>query len=236
VIVMRLPARSTESERMDVERVSRDDLARALADLEWLAGFGGYHRPVLAWLDRIAAGRASLSVLDVASGGGDMLRRIARWGRRRGIALTLEGVDLNPDCRAIAEAAREDWMPITHRTADVFALGDTVAPDVIISSHFAHHLDDADLVRFLAWMEATARLGWFVNDLHRHWLMLAGIRVITRLLPFHRFVRSDGPISVRRSLVREEWEAAIAAAGIDRDRVAIRWHLPFRWGVGTCPG
>lgn len=235
MIAMRLPARSTESERMDVERVARDDLARALADLEWLAAFGGYHRPVLAWLERIAGGRASLSVLDVASGGGDMLRRIARWGRDRGIALELEGVDLNPDARAIAEARREEWMPITYRTADAFALGDALAPDVIISSHFAHHLDDAELVRFLAWMEATARLGWFVNDLHRHWLLLAGIRAITSLLPFHRFVRSDGPISVRRSLVRAEWEEAIAAAGIARSRVEIRWHFPFRWGVGTCP-
>jgi hypothetical protein len=41
---------------------------------------------------------------------------------------------------------------------------------VIVSSHFAHHLSDADLVRFLRWMEGAARLGWFVNDLHRHWL------------------------------------------------------------------
>lgn len=232
---MTLERRSDEPERMDVEEVAPEDLEHALRDLEWLTALGLYHRPVLRWLDRIAAGRASLSVLDVASGGGDMLRRIARWGRRRGIALRLEGVDLNPHARRVAERATEAWMPVTYRTADAFALGPDLEPDIIISSHFAHHLTDDELVAFLRWMEATARLGWFVNDLHRHWLMLLGIRAITGALPFHRFVRSDGPISVRRSLVRADWERALAAAAIPPGRVELRWHMPFRWGLGTCP-
>jgi SAM-dependent methyltransferase len=230
-----LPKRSRAVERMDVEAVPPDDLAHALADLDWLTALGLAHRPTLGWLARIAQGRETLSVLDVGSGRGDMLRRIAAWGARRRIALRLVGVDLNPDATAAARAATDPRLPIDFRTGDALALGDAERPDVIISAHFAHHLDDAQLVGFLRWMEATARVGWFVNDLHRHRLLRAALTGIGRVVPLHRFVVSDGPISVDRSLVRAEWEAALAAAGIPRERVELRWHMPFRWGLGTRP-
>lgn len=220
---------------MDVEPVTPEDLARALADLEWLTALGLAHRPVLNWLGRIARGRATLSVLDVGCGGGDMLRRIARWGEARGLVMRLEGVDLNPDACRAAERATDPALPITWRVGDALALGEGLAPDVIISSHFAHHLADAELVRFLAWMEATARLGWFVNDLHRHRVPERFLQLLGKAVRLHRFVVSDGPISVRRSFVREDWEKVLAAAGIDRSRVEIRWYMPFRWGVGTRP-
>jgi 2-polyprenyl-3-methyl-5-hydroxy-6-metoxy-1,4-benzoquinol methylase len=230
-----LPGRSRTPERMDVEAVAPDDLARALADLEWLTALGLAHRPTLGWLERIAAGRRELSVLDVACGGGDMLRRIARWGAARGIGLRLVGVDLNPHACRAAAAATDPALPIEYRQGDALTLGAALRPDVIISAHFAHHLDDGELVRFLRWMEGTARLGWFVNDLHRHPVALRALQLAVRAIPFHRFVVSDAPISVRRSFVRADWEAALAAAGIARDRVEIRWRAPFRWGVGTRP-
>jgi 2-polyprenyl-3-methyl-5-hydroxy-6-metoxy-1,4-benzoquinol methylase len=230
-----LPGRSQEPERMDVEPVPPEELARALADLEWLASLGLYHRPVFQWLSRIARGRRSLSLLDVACGGGDMLRRIARWGARKGLNLRLEGVDLNPQARVVAERATDPDLGITYRTADALAIGGALEPDVIISSHFAHHLSDGDLVRFLRWSQATARVGWFVNDLQRSRVLEASLKVIGRVVRLHRFVVSDGPISVRRSLVRADWEAALRAAGIPRESVEVRWYAPFRWGVGTRP-
>lgn len=230
-----LPGRSRESERMDTERVTPEDLARALADLEWLTALGLAHRPVLGWLGRIARGRQALSVLDVGCGGGDMLRRIARWGEARGMAMRLEGVDLNPDACRAARRATDPALPITWRVGDAMDAGAECAPDVIISSHLAHHLADADLVRFLGWMEATARIGWFVNDLHRHPVPERFLQLLGKAVRLHRFVVSDGPVSVRRSFVRADWETALAAAGIDRSRVEIGWYMPFRWGVGTRP-
>jgi 2-polyprenyl-3-methyl-5-hydroxy-6-metoxy-1,4-benzoquinol methylase len=233
---LRLEGRVLAPERMDHEAVTPEDLARALRDLERLTAWGLAHRPVLDWLGRIARGQETLSVLDVGSGGGDALRRIARWAAGAGVAVTLEGVDLNPTARVVAQAATDPVLPIRFRTADVFDLGPEERWDVIVSSHFAHHLSDADLVRFLRWMEGAARLGWFVNDLHRHWLPYRALQAAGAALPLHRFVVSDGPISVRRAFVRSDWERAVAAAGIERDRVEIAWWTPFRWGVGVRPG
>ena len=76
---------------------SYEDFRGCLRSLEqinrWLLGY----RPTLAWLRRLPpAPPDPLHIVDVGSGGGDLLRQIAGWARRRGIALELTGIDLNP--------------------------------------------------------------------------------------------------------------------------------------------
>jgi hypothetical protein len=59
-----------------------------------------------------------------------------------------------------------------------------------------------------------------------HFIALSGW-----LLRVHPVVVSDGRISVARSLTREEWQQRIAAAGIPRNAVDLRWFM-FRFGIG----
>ena len=102
----------------------------------------------------------------------------------------------------------------------------------MMSSLFAHHLDDPDLVRFLARMEAGARIGWFVNDLHRHPLPYHAFRALSAAMGWHRFVRHDGPVSITRAFVAADWRRLLAEAGIPPGAANIAWHLPFRLCVG----
>ena len=59
---------------------------------------------------------------------------------------------------------------------------------------------DDQVVTFIRWMEAHARRGWFIGDLHRHWLPYYGFGVLAWIARWHRFVLSDGRISIARSL------------------------------------
>ena len=74
--------------------------------------------------------------------------------------------------------------------------------------------------------------GWFVNDLHRHWLAWRGFQVLGWAARWHDFVRHDGAVSVTRSFRRADWERLLAEAGIDRSTVTVEWKLPFRLCVG----
>ena len=67
---------------------SYEDFRDCLRSLEtvnrWLLGY----RPTLTWLERLPHGlRDPVHIVDVGSGGSDLLRQIAGWARRRGIDL-----------------------------------------------------------------------------------------------------------------------------------------------------
>ena len=87
------------------------------------------------------------------------------------------------------------------------------------------------MVRYLRWMEASAARGWFVNDLHRHWVAYHGFRALSTAAGWHRFVRHDGPLSVARSFRRAEWHDLLRRAGL-AGVAEVRWHVPFRFCVG----
>ena len=130
----------------------------------WLLGY----RPTLAWLERLPRGlREPVHIVDVGSGGGDLLRQIAGWARRRGIAVQLTGIDLNPyAARAAAESTPKE-LGITWVTGDALVYRPEKPMDIVVSSLMAHHLEDEEIVALLRWMEATAQVGWFINDLER---------------------------------------------------------------------
>lgn len=230
---MSLAQRSREPEWMDTEEVTPADFAACLADLAVVNTVTLARAPTVAFMRRVARGLppgTALRVLDVGYGEGDMLRRIHRWGTRRGLRLELSGVDLNPWSAPAAQAATPPGMGIEYRTGNLFDLPPG-GYDVVLSSLFTHHLGDDEVVRFLQWMEAGAARGWFVNDLHRHWVAYHGFRALSTAAGWHRFVRHDGPLSVARSFRRAEWHALLRRAGLD-GVAEVRWHLPFRFCVG----
>jgi hypothetical protein len=91
---------------------------------------------------------------------------------------------------------------------------------------FCHHLQTADLPKFVRWMDRSSTLGWLVNDLYRSKLAASGFYVLSRLLRRHPFVQHDGPVSFARSFRTKDWQSILDDAQIDGVDIAIR--APFR--------
>jgi SAM-dependent methyltransferase len=232
-----LSRRSFAPELMDTETVGFEEFHECLRHLEVVNRWTFAYRPTLRWLDRLIGRRGRpqypLSILDVGFGHGDMLRRIALWAERHGITVQLRGIDLSPWSARAAAAATPAHMPIHYETGDIFDEANEQPPvDIVVSSLFTHHLGDDDLVRFLRWMTVRARIGWFINDLHRHALPYHFIGSVLRLMPVNRMVRHDAPVSVARSFTRADWLRLIRQAGLQPDQVSVDWFFPFRYGVG----
>lgn len=188
--------------------------------------------PTLAFVARALHGvprDVPVTIVDVGFGDGDMLRAIARRFADRP-RLRLIGYDIDRRSAPAATARTPPGLPIRYRTGDAAAMPEPA--DLILSSLVAHHMTDPEIVAFLRWMEARATRGWFVNDLHRHALARHGFRLLAAVARWHPVVRHDGALSVARAFARADWERLIAAAGLDRATIALRWHLPFRWCVG----
>ncbi|MDZ4308779.1 methyltransferase domain-containing protein [Allopontixanthobacter sp.] len=213
-----LETRRIEDELMDDPALDPAIYTQVLHDLAKVNRVTMAHRPTLAFLERTVGGRKSFRLLDVGFGDGDMLRQIARWAEKRGIAAELVGVDLNANSVAAAREATPHGLPITYRAGD-YADYAGEGFDCIVSSLVAHHMTRGQLLDFLHFMDREAAAGWLVNDLHRHWFAYMGWPLLARLMRWHRIVRHDGHLSIARSYRPQEWPELLEAAGVRGARV-----------------
>lgn len=229
---MDFAVRAQLSEWMD-EPCSYEDFRACLVDLEQVNRLTVAYRPTLRWLDALPRrGNEPLHIVDVGCGGGGMLRQVERWAKRRGVAVRLTGIDLNPYAARAAREMTAGSSTIAWWTGDAFSYAPSAPVDVVISSLFTHHLPDAEIVRFLAWMEGTARRGWFINDLHRERAPYHGFQLLAKVMRWHRFVQHDGPVSIRRAFQPEDWERYLKLAGVALETVRVQTFRPARLCVG----
>lgn len=218
-------------DRTDIDCVERESALRDLASFN--QAFLG-HTSILSWLRRAvktAPPGYPLTIVDVGCGYGDLLRSIRRWSRRQNREIALVGIDLHPENIRIARAATEAADRIEFRVMDVFDLPRNMSVDFFVSSLVAHHLSDSKITELLRLLDRTARRGWLIYDLQRHWFLYHFIGVSGRLMRLHPMVVQDGEISVMRSLTRPEWEARINEAGLPRSATTVRWFF-FRFLIG----
>lgn len=205
-----------------------EDFRQCLRDLGQVNRFALSYRPTLTFLNHLTAATPGqlLRIVDVGAGGGDMLRCVERWAQRRGIRVSLVGIDLNPHAARAAREFTPSSSAIQWITGDAFAY--TAPVDVVMSSLFTHHLEEPEIVRFLAWSEAVAQRGWFVNDLCREVTPYRLFGLLAKCMRWHRFVQHDGPVSFRRSFLEEDWRRIVSAAGIDAEKVLLSRWTPGR--------
>jgi SAM-dependent methyltransferase len=202
------------------------DCLRSLETVNWwLRGY----RPTLTWLEQLPRGLSQpIHIVDVGSGGGDYLRQIARWARRRNVPVQLTGIDLDPFAARAASEFTPKELGITWVTCDALVYRPEKPFDIVVSSLLAHHLEDEEIVALLGWMDATVKVGWFINDLERaEWTsrMFGWMR-------WHRIVRHDGPVSFQRAFRKEDWVRLLSATDIPQEAVSVvRWR-PGRLCVG----
>ena len=226
-----LSSRSFEPEWLDGADLDPAELRQVLHDLATFNQTFLGHLQILRWLGKAArahSGGTPLRLVDIGCGYGDLLRAIRRWARRRGVAIDLVGVDLNPETIRIARAATPDADRIDYEAVDVFKFAEATPVDLMVSSLVTHHFTDGEIVEFLRKMEAMARRGWAISDLQRNRFLYHFIGVASRVGRFHPMITHDGQLSVARSLTRREWQQRITEAGLSASEVSIRWFL-FRF-------
>ena len=146
--------------------------------------------------------------------------------------MQLTGIDLNPyAARAAAESTPKE-LRIEWVTGDALVYRPKKPVDIVVSSLMAHHLEDEEIIALLRWMEATAHVGWFINDLMRSEWSCRMFGRLGRTVGWHRFVRHDGPISFRRAFWEEDWVRLLSAAKVPWEAVTVKHWRPGRLCVG----
>jgi ubiquinone/menaquinone biosynthesis C-methylase UbiE len=215
-----MKTRSTELERLDVETPPREEMARVVGYLagvnRWLGGI----RAVACHLEGLAG---PATALDVAAGAGDVARALGK--RFPNLKWTV--LDRSEMMLSFAEGiprVRGDALRLPFRDRSV---------DYVVSTHFFHHLTDSQIVEVLGEFDRVARRGIIVNDLLRRRRALFWIRLLT--LFANPYVKSDGPLSVKRAFTASEIQSLAERAGMGWLRV--RLHFGHRFTLaGERPG
>jgi 2-polyprenyl-3-methyl-5-hydroxy-6-metoxy-1,4-benzoquinol methylase len=221
--------RSYQKELLDGNNIPFEDIKTNMQELEFINRHLGGHAITLEGIGYFANGQP-LRVLEIGCGGGDNLAAIRHWANRSNQEVILTGVDINAECIAFAESQKNN-EGIEFIQSDYRDLLVSEKPDVIFSSLFCHHFNYDELVVMLQWMFENSRLGFVINDLHRHPLAYYSIKMLTGLFSKSYLVKNDAPLSVLRGLTRSEWESVFAEAGITSFK--CRWKWAFRWLI-TC--
>ncbi len=222
--------RSDEDELLDDASQDLKELAENLRDIRRVNQLLGGTTTVLRHLPRLLADipdKRPVTVLDLATGSGDIPLAISRWAHRRDIPMTIVASDFSEDILAAARQHITDTQGIALAQHDARAvpLPDKEF-DIVLCSLSLHHFAPDDAVRVLREMDRLSRVGFILNDLYRSRLGYAAAWIAARLTTRNRLTRNDAPLSVRRAYSPDELRELLRRAEIDD--ASISTHLWFR--------
>lgn len=200
------------------------DLSKNLQDIRRLNRWLGETSIVLRYLQRLL-GSPPATLLDVATGSGDIPLHAFIWATASNLDLTVTGLDSSQE--VLNEARARCGGAVRLVTGDARQLPfEENTFDIVTSSLALHHFDPDDAVLALSEMWRVARGAVLVVDLVRSYPAYAGTWLATRIVARNRITRHDGPLSVLRSYTPTESLDLARAAGLVNPLVTA--HVPFR--------
>jgi ubiquinone/menaquinone biosynthesis C-methylase UbiE len=209
-------------ELLDTDSGSPAEIAASLSDLNRINRWFGGISTTTSMIRQVAQelGASSLSMLEVAAGGGYVPERARRKLVRQGIELEVTLLDRAPS-----------HLVNGHRSVagDVLALPfHDSSFDLVGSVIFMHHLPPEHVIQSVNEALRVCRAAVIINDVVRHPIHLA---LVYAGLPLFRsrLTHHDAPASVRQAYTVAEMQDLLrrTTAG----RVEIYRHYLFRMGV-----
>jgi SAM-dependent methyltransferase len=212
-----------------------NDAALLRADLrvlDYINRFLGGHRIALGYLDELldTAPMNPVRILDLATGGADVPRAIARWARRKRIGVEITAMDRNPEILTLARERCAGWPEIRIEQHDLLALPYAAASfDVVTCSLTLHHFTRANVVAILRRIHDITRVGYIINDLRRNRVAIGLTKLMARTIIRNPIAQFDAPASCERAFSVAELRAMAARAELRS--FVIRRHRYFRVAI-----
>jgi hypothetical protein len=222
-------SRSSAAEMMDDFTIEGSVLRDTLDKLETINRLLGGNSVTLKGLKKIllkSSKTKTITIVDLGCGHGDILRDVAKFGRKNSYKFKLIGIDANNAAIDYAKALSKDYPELSFETIDVFSEDFKKQKyDVVLCTLFLHHFKNNEIIPFLKSTVQKASIGVIVNDLQRHKLAYYLFKMIGLFIK-NKMVREDGLTSVLRAFKRNELEAILTKTGVN---FSIQWKWAFRY-------
>jgi 2-polyprenyl-3-methyl-5-hydroxy-6-metoxy-1,4-benzoquinol methylase len=223
--------RTDKEELMDDFSIGGDLLKDTLDKLENINRWLGGNLVTVNSLKKVLKNHPkeqALSIVDIGCGHGDILRDVAKFGRKNGYKMTLLGVDANPTAIAYANELSTAYPEVHFKTEDIFS--DEFKKrefDVVLATLFLHHFKEESLVSFLDNTLKQTKIGVVVNDLHRHTLAYYLFMLLSVFIK-NKMIIEDGLTSVLRGFKRKDLIQLSERLQV-KPQVSWKWAFRFQW-------
>jgi len=227
--VIGLSKRVLHPELLDEGAMPDNIVRESLLDLRWINRRFGGQRLLLEALEAEISrlGLTKFSVLDIASGSGDLPMAIVDWAQQRRLQPQVFALEYWYRHLSLFRSDFRRYPRLHPVCGDAFS-----APfrdqmfDFVTCSLFFHHLTETEAGELLKGMARLARYAIVVSDLERHWLPFYYFQAFSRFFAKSFVSRADGVTSFRQAFRKEELEQVVKAACLSNYKVERRW--PFR--------
>lgn len=169
-----------------------------------------------------------LIIIDLGCGGGDMLRKVANYGKERGYTFKLIGIDANEDTLMYARHISKHYPEISFINCDIFSeTFESLEYDVVLTTLFLHHFNENQIIKILSSTQKKAKLGIVVNDLHRNSIAYYLFKLVCLTLK-NKMVTEDGLTSILRGFKREELEIFSKKLQVT-PQIYWKWAFRYQW-------
>ena len=170
---------------------------------------------------------ATLTIVDLGCGSGDMLRAVADYGRENKFNFKLTGIDANEYTIDYARKLSTNYPEICYEKSDVFDDEFSgAAYDIALATLFLHHFTNEEIESLLQPLAKNTRTGIVINDLHRSRVAYYLFKGISLFIS-NPMVKKDGAISILRGFKKNELIAI--SKKIKGTISSIRWKWAFRY-------
>ena len=221
--------RSSEMEIMDDFTMEGALFRDTLNKLEIINRFLGGNSVTINGLKNLLKNQSknkTITIVDLGCGNGDILRDVAKFGRKNNYSFNLTGIDANLAAIEYAKELSKEYSELSFKTIDVLSEDfKKQSYDVVLCTLFLHHFKNEELISFLKTTTNKATIGVVVNDLHRHKLAYYLFKLIGFFIK-NKMVRQDGLTSVLRAFKREDLENIAKEIKV---HFSIQWKWAFRY-------
>ncbi|MBG7611986.1 methyltransferase domain-containing protein [Polaribacter sp. BAL334] len=221
--------RTDKEELMDDFSIGGDLLRDTLDKLENINRWLGGNKVTLNGLKILLKNHSKedkITIIDIGCGHGDILRDVAKFGRKAQFQFQLIGVDANPEAIKYAQELSIDFPEISFRTEDIFSENfKNQHFDIVLATLFLHHFKEDLLISFLKNTLQNSKTGIVVNDLHRHKLAYYLFMMLSIFIK-NNMIIEDGLTSVLRGFKQKDLENISTQINV---KPFIKWKWAFRY-------
>ena len=223
--------RTDKEELMDDFSIGGDLLRDTLDKLENINRWLGGNAMTVKSLKKVLKNHPKeqeLTIADIGCGHGDILRDVAKFGRKNGYKMRLIGMDANPTAIAYAKKLSTEFSELSFITEDIFSKEFKERTfDVVLATLFLHHFKEDPLVSFLENTLRQTKIAILVNDLHRHTLAYYLFMLLSVFIK-NKMIIEDGLTSVLRGFKRKDLVKISQRIQV-KSQISWKWAFRFQW-------